>query len=87
MGQATAVTAWARRVLRLGGGSENLGHLEFSTSRRQHHRLPNGSGLSKNGGEGLSEGGLIDRRKPSKLFEHKRWINGGEDRFEDGGFE
>ena len=45
------------------------------------------SGLSQNGTEGLSKGGLIGRGESSKFFEHKSWINGGKDWFEDGGFE
>lgn len=58
-----------------------------STSWRQHHLLPKVSGLSQNGAEGLSKGSLISRRESSKFFKHKRWINGGEDWFEDGGLE
>lgn len=58
-----------------------------STSWRQHRLLPKVSGLPQNAAEGLSKGGLIGRRESSKLFEHKSWINGGEDWFEDGGFE
>ena len=44
-------------------------------------------GLSENGGENLSKGGLIACGQPSQLLEHKRRVDGGEDRFEDGRLE
>jgi hypothetical protein len=57
------------------------------TGASRSTRLPKVSGLSQNGAESLSEGGLIGRRESSKFFEYKSWINGGEGWFEDGGFE
>lgn len=44
----------------------------------------NGDGLPENGREGLSKGGLIGLRETSKFFENERWINGCDDRFNDG---
>ena len=44
-------------------------------------------GLLEDGAQGLSQRGLIDRGQPAKFFEYEGWLDGGEDRFEDGRFE